>query len=93
MSTMNFLPFLRDYLTRNRKIYTARNHGEYALAVDVPGIGLCNCERIGPIHTKEDLIDYWQRSGFGSLDIWWSMVLKLAKNGPYYLYCVTLEDA
>lgn len=95
MTTMAFMPELRNFLENNQEIYTIRKYRYSTHMCLVAGLG--GCERkwtgISP-KTAADLIPYVEKSGFKNVDDWWRKLLEInhGYKGEYFLYHVKLVN-
>lgn len=90
--TMSFLPELRNFLKENGLIYTVRRYRMSDAIVEVDGIGECHRVPLGRVFVKEDLIRYYDLSGFKTVDDWWKKIKYFipGSGSPMYLYEVKI---
>lgn len=81
MSDMQFMPQLKRFLFENGAIYTVRRFRYVTTEVYVEGIGRCKRTLIRYISSKDQLVNYVERSGFGSVEEWWTVVRKFIPVG------------
>lgn len=90
MTSMSFMPQLRDFLAEKGMIYTVRKFNMVEKIVHIEGVGDCKRTPLGLI-TKEDLIPFVPESGFETLEEWWSKIRYFIPPGqPMYLYKVVV---
>lgn len=88
MPTMSFIPQLKEFLLRDKIIYTVRKYKMVKAVVDIEGVGRCNRLPVLEDLSKEDLLPYLRFSGFPTLDQWWAKVRYFTpeESIPLYLY-------
>ena len=93
MSSMSFMPELKQFLIRNGLVYTVRKYKMLRAIVEVEGVGLCDRFPLGEVAGQEDLIPYAENSGFQSAQEWWSMVRHFVpdEKSTLYLYLVEVK--
>ncbi len=93
MTSMSFMPELKQFLLRNGLIYTVRKYKMLRAIVDIEGVGLCDRFPLGEVNGQEDLIHYAESSGFQSVEDWWSMIRHFVpdKESTLYLYKVEVR--
>ncbi len=93
MSSMSFMPELKQFLMRNGLIYTVRKYKMLRAIVEVEDVGLCDRLPLGEVSGQADLVPYAEYSGFQSVEDWWSMVRHFVpdKENLLYLYEVKLR--
>ena len=94
MTSMSFMPELRDYLKEHGVIYTVRKYKMSPAIVEIEGIGECKRLPLGTITCVDDLKDYYKESGFQTLEAWWAKIKYFIPRveTPKYLYRVEALD-
>lgn len=92
MAQMMFIPKLKQFLRLHNTIYTVRRYDYLPGPVYVSDLGLCSRVFVKRVEHALDLEEYVPYSGFNDRWSWWSMVMRLAKDGPYYLYKVEVVN-
>jgi len=89
VSTMSFIPDLKDFLYENRRIYTVRKFDMQRAMVHIEGVGMCTREPLGKIESFEELETYVDMSGFSTLSAWKRKICQFIPKGEsMYLYLV-----
>lgn len=93
MTSMSFMPELKQFLLRNGLIYTVRRYKMLRAIVEIEGVGLCDRFPLGEVSNQEDLEGYAENSGFQSAGDWWSMIRHFVpdKESTLYLYMVEIR--
>jgi hypothetical protein len=86
-NTMTFLPQLKEFLDKTGGIYTVRHYlmkTAEILVLELPGrfTRTYICE----INKRTELEDYLDKSGFKTVDEWWTKIYYFTGNGKKYLY-------
>lgn len=94
MPTMSFMPQLKEFLLRNRLIYTVRKYKMVEAVVDISGVGKCNRIPQGVVTKREELLPCIEQSGFASVKDWWAKVRYFTpdESVPLYLYRVEIVE-
>ena len=89
MRKMQFnVPCVYDQLARRHVVYTVRAYIYKTPLAKVDGIGTVRRTRIGEVHKATDLAKFADRSGFKTLDEWWTATQQFTKAKKKYLYKV-----
>lgn len=87
---MSFIPKLKEFLLKNKKIYTVRKYLMQEADVYISGLGYYHRKPIG-IVSSLSLSRYVKESGFDTVEDWIKMIMHFIGNDiNWYLYEVTL---
>ena len=91
---MHFLPVLQKYLKSEHTIYTVRRflYSENNALVFIKGVGGCRRLLVMQDVKKDQLVPYYSKSGFTTLEDWWSKIKEINAAYPkekLHLYKIT----
>lgn len=91
MSSISFIPELKEFLKGNKFIHTVRKYKMTDALVEVSGIGECHRIPLGEVYKKENLIPYVESSGFSTIDGWWNKIKFFIPSNKDSMYLYKVE--